>query len=387
MAWRLEGTYFESCSCDEICPCTWSALSAKATLDRCRALLAYHVASGEVDGVDVSGLSFALFLDTPPVMSEGNWRVGVYLDDAASDSQAERLGAVLSGQLGGPPAMLGPLIGEMLGVEQAPITYSEDGRGHHVRIGDAIDVGVEDFVALEGQDPVRLTNVFHPSNTTLTVAPAMPRTCRRSGSTGGARGRAAFPRRSPGRGERLRRARPAPAQQDSPRGRVPADLGGGAWAATVALARGMAGMTGTMGLGLAAFVPVWTLMMAAMMLPSVTPTASLYAKTMQGNRALRIAGLVAGYLTVWAAAGLPAYGLAWLAGWLTGASQRGTRHGRGGLRGGRDLPADQPEGPLPRALPVPARAAAALRLLPGQAPRPARRGPSRRILPGLLLGR
>ena len=62
-------------------------------------------------------------------------------------------------------------------------------------------------------------------------------------------------------------------------------LAAGAWAATVALARGMAGMTGTMGLGLAAFVPVWTMMMAAMMLPSVTPTATLYAKTMQRNRA------------------------------------------------------------------------------------------------------
>ena len=95
-------------------------------------------------------------------------------------------------------------------------------------------------------------------------------------------------------------------------------LAAGAWAATLVLARGMAGMTGTMGLGLAAFVPVWTLMMAAMMLPSVAPTASLYAKTMQDNRAVRIAGLVAGYLAVWVAAGLPAYGLAWLAGWLTG---------------------------------------------------------------------
>jgi hypothetical protein len=172
MAWRLDGTYFESCSCDAVCPCTWSALTAQATLDRCRALLAYHVRSGEIDGVDVSGLSFALFLDTPPVMSTGNWRVGVYLDAAASEAQAQQLGAVLSGQLGGPPAMLGPLIGEMLGVEMARITFTEDGRGHHVSIGDAVDVGVEDFVALEGQDPVRLTNVFHPSNTTLTVAPA-----------------------------------------------------------------------------------------------------------------------------------------------------------------------------------------------------------------------
>jgi predicted metal-binding membrane protein len=92
----------------------------------------------------------------------------------------------------------------------------------------------------------------------------------------------------------------------------------GAWAGTVLLARGMAGMSGTMGLGLAAFVLVWTLMMAAMMLPSVTPLASLYARTVQSNRMVRIAGLVAGYLAVWALAGLPAFGLAWLAGWMTG---------------------------------------------------------------------
>jgi predicted metal-binding membrane protein len=92
----------------------------------------------------------------------------------------------------------------------------------------------------------------------------------------------------------------------------------GAWAATVVLARGMAGMAGTMGLGLAVFVPVWTLMMAAMMLPSVTPTASLYARTVRSNKTARIAGLVTGYLAVWAAAGLPAFGLAWLAGWMTG---------------------------------------------------------------------
>jgi predicted metal-binding membrane protein len=94
-------------------------------------------------------------------------------------------------------------------------------------------------------------------------------------------------------------------------------LAAGGWAATVALARGMAGMTGTMGLGLALFVPVWTLMMAAMMLPSVAPAAALYTKTFRDNRATRTAGLVVGYLAVWAAAGVPAYGLAWLAGWLS----------------------------------------------------------------------
>jgi len=62
-------------------------------------------------------------------------------------------------------------------------------------------------------------------------------------------------------------------------------------------------------------------MMAAMMLPSVTPLATLYARTVQ--RPARIAGLVVGYLAVWAAAGLPAYGLAWIAGWLTGSRPSG----------------------------------------------------------------
>jgi hypothetical protein len=150
------------------------------------------VAAGDIDGVDVSGLSFALFLDTPPVMAEGNWRVGVFLDAAASDGQAAQLGAVLSGQQGGPPAMLGPLIGEMLGVERARIEFQEDGRGHHVRIGTAIDVGVEDFVAIEGHEPVRLENVFHPSNTTLTVAPATTATLETFGIEWGREGQSGF---------------------------------------------------------------------------------------------------------------------------------------------------------------------------------------------------
>jgi predicted metal-binding membrane protein len=99
-------------------------------------------------------------------------------------------------------------------------------------------------------------------------------------------------------------------------------LAAGAWVTTVAIARGMTGMTGTMGLGVASFVAVWTLMMAAMMLPSVTPVASLYAKTVRAgrSRAARIGGLVAGYLLIWAAAGLPGYGLAWAAGRLSDAA-------------------------------------------------------------------
>ena len=171
MAWRLSGTFFQSCSCETICPCTWSRFSAKATLDRCLALFAYHVESGAIDDIDVGGLSFAYFIDSPPVMSEGNWRVGLYLDETASDCQAEALAVVLFGQAGGPPASLSPLIGEVLGIERARITYIDEGHEHRVVTDDDIDVELCDFVAIEGQEPVQLAQVMHPSNTTLTVSP------------------------------------------------------------------------------------------------------------------------------------------------------------------------------------------------------------------------
>ncbi len=171
--WSFEGTYFENCSCDLICPCTHSNFSMAADYDRCRALLAFHIDSGVVDGVDVSGLGFAMFVDAPPVMADGNWRMGLFLDANASSEQADKLGTVLSGSLGGPPAMLGPLIGEMLGVETVPFAFSDDGRRHQVRIGDGIDIEVEDYIPPGSEaGPVRLMNIVHPANTTLTVARA-----------------------------------------------------------------------------------------------------------------------------------------------------------------------------------------------------------------------
>lgn len=173
MVWRFEGTYFENCSCDMVCPCSHSAFSMPADYERCRALLAFHIDSGDVQGVDVSGLSFAMLVDTPPVMADGNWRMGLFLDADASAEQADKLGAVLSGSLGGPPTMLGPLIGEMLGVETVPIDYLDDGRRHRVRIGDEIDIEVEDYIPPGSEaGPVQLTNIVHPANTTLTVGRA-----------------------------------------------------------------------------------------------------------------------------------------------------------------------------------------------------------------------
>jgi hypothetical protein len=173
MAWNLEGTYFETCSCDFMCPCN-ASLSHGATYDFCRVTLVFNITSGEVEGTDVSGLTVAAIAETPKVMTEGNWRLGVFVDDKASDEQMEKLLGVFSGQLGGPMEALGPLVGENLGVERAPIEVREEGLRHSVKIGDAIDFEIEDVVpfGVETGEPARLTGIFHPAASEFTIAEA-----------------------------------------------------------------------------------------------------------------------------------------------------------------------------------------------------------------------
>jgi hypothetical protein len=173
MAWNLDGSYFETCSCELVCPCT-ASISNGATYDRCNVVLVFNVKSGEVDGTDVSGLTVAAVADTPKVMSEGNWRLGVVIDEAASDEQAEKLGGVFSGALGGPMEALGPMVGENLGVERAPIEVNEDGLRHSIRIGDDVDFEIEDIVpfGVETGEPAKITGIFHPAGPELTISRA-----------------------------------------------------------------------------------------------------------------------------------------------------------------------------------------------------------------------
>ena len=174
MSWKLEGSYFETCSCDVICPCL-ASFALGATHDYCRVGLVFHVKRGEVDGVYVSGLTVAAIVDSPKVMTDGDWKLGVFIDAAASDEQAAKLGAVFSGALGGPMQALGPLVGENLGVQRAPITVSEEGLRHSIRIGDAVDFEIEDVVpfGVETGEPARLAGIFHPAGSELTVARAI----------------------------------------------------------------------------------------------------------------------------------------------------------------------------------------------------------------------
>jgi hypothetical protein len=173
VSWHVKGSYVETCSCELMCPCNLS-LDHGATYDFCRVTLVFNLHEGEIEGTDVGGLKVAAIADTPKVMTEGNWRLGIFIDDQATDEQAAKLEAVFGGQLGGPMGALTPLVGEVLGVERVPIEVVDEGLRHSVRIGDAIDFEIEDIVpfGVETGVPIRFDGMFHPVGSNLTMAEA-----------------------------------------------------------------------------------------------------------------------------------------------------------------------------------------------------------------------
>ena len=127
MGYRLEGTMLEACTCNAICPC-W--VGQDPDLGYCEGAIAWHFDNGEIDGVDVSNLTFAVLLHVPGNALAGSWRIVACVDDKATEEQQEAILGVYTGQKGGPVADLAQLIGEVVAVERSPITFEVvEGKG------------------------------------------------------------------------------------------------------------------------------------------------------------------------------------------------------------------------------------------------------------------
>jgi hypothetical protein len=127
MAYDLEGDLLEVCDCKVLCPC-W--IGEDADHGTCDAIVAYRMEKGTIQGTDVAGLSLCIVCHIPGNILKGNWRVAIFVDDRATPKQEEALLNVWTGKLGGPVADFGKLIGEVVAIERAPITFEvQEGQG------------------------------------------------------------------------------------------------------------------------------------------------------------------------------------------------------------------------------------------------------------------
>ena len=172
MAWQIRGEYFETCSCDYLCPCVTSNLTARPTQGWCVFAFVQHIDQGRFDDVVLDGLNFAIIARTPEEMAKGNWTVGVITDERASPEQQQAIVAIVSGQAGGPMAPLGGLIGTFAGVESRPIQFEKDGHRLAASIPEMLDEALEGMLGGNGTEPMYVDNVPHPVNSRLALAHA-----------------------------------------------------------------------------------------------------------------------------------------------------------------------------------------------------------------------
>jgi hypothetical protein len=122
--WKVSGDWFDVCKCNIPCPCEFAQAP---TYGDCDGVMAYHIRNGHYGETPLDGLN-VLVLDS----FKGNiWagdgktklNMAIFFDKKANGQQKEALNMIFSGKAGGFMAEIANLIGEVRGIEYAPIKF------------------------------------------------------------------------------------------------------------------------------------------------------------------------------------------------------------------------------------------------------------------------
>ena len=175
LAWQIDGQYYETCSCDFVCPCILGQMAVSPSKGSCTFAMAFKIEQGRYDTVSLDGLGFIVLGLTPAAMGQGNWSVGVIADDRASVEQRDALVAIASGGAGGPMSAISGLVGTFLGVASAPIRFERTGVTWSVTASSLVDMAAEGAMGINpsATEPLHLSGTGHPANDRFALAHAV----------------------------------------------------------------------------------------------------------------------------------------------------------------------------------------------------------------------
>jgi hypothetical protein len=152
LAWDMRGDVMEACSCATTCPCNFG--SAPTQLP-CEVVIGWRIREGRYGATRLDGLNVVGYARMPGNAFEGNWTMGVYLDQRAAPPQLAALGAIFSGQAGGWPAALSGLIAHPLPPKQVPIRFEGADGELRITVPGLLEVGTARAPhPLPGQPPL-----------------------------------------------------------------------------------------------------------------------------------------------------------------------------------------------------------------------------------------
>ena len=138
MPYRMRGQFLESCDCEVPCPC-WFEQDPDA--NECTGLVAWQIEQGEIDGLDVSGLTAVSVSHHGGNRKGARMRLALFVDERASEQQKNALVRAFTGELGGPLGELAEMIDEFEGEQTTKIEFTSDGATTTVNVGDGAVAG------------------------------------------------------------------------------------------------------------------------------------------------------------------------------------------------------------------------------------------------------
>ena len=172
--WQVGGRYYETCSCDFVCPCLPGGMTVRPTKGSCTFAMAFEIDRGTYGAVSLDRLGFIVLGFTPEEMGKGNWSVGLIVDERASSEQQEAIAAIASGAAGGPMAALSGLIGKFLGAQPAPIRFDHAGMNWSVKAPEFVDMAAVGAKGInpEATEPLHFDHTGHPAADRFALAHA-----------------------------------------------------------------------------------------------------------------------------------------------------------------------------------------------------------------------
>jgi len=174
LAWKIEGQYYETCSCDFVCPCVPGRMAVEPSKGSCTFAMAFQIEHGRYGTLALDGLGFVVLGFTPGAMGQGKWLVGLVTDERANQDQRVAITTIATGAAGGPMAALAGLVGTVLGVVSAPIRFERSGASWTVTAAPFLDMAASGAMGLDPTltQPLELDNTGHPAANRFALARA-----------------------------------------------------------------------------------------------------------------------------------------------------------------------------------------------------------------------
>ncbi len=157
MGYKLEGSILEVCNCQVLCPC-W--IGEDPDNGTCESALAYHFDKGKIDGVDISGVTFAMAGRIPGNVLDGNFLEMWYVSENASDEQHDAIVSAFRGEKGGPLEEFAQLIGEVRDIRRVPITFEVTKGKGTLKISDSVYAEMEPYRGPTGEPTQLVESIF-----------------------------------------------------------------------------------------------------------------------------------------------------------------------------------------------------------------------------------